>query len=280
MNQPNVGPSHAHQDRLEWWGGPTTILQHGAIRIITDPMLSSRGPDAFILPKHPSTGEENAHISRYTATPHPSLDGLDAIVVSHPHNDHVDPAAKTLLPKNIPVIIPPAGVEMMRAAGFTDVRALDWGQTLTLESGGTTLTITGAPAHHAHAPALDSFLGKGNGYVFAFAGKGGAYRVFWTGDSVLNEDTGAFVKEHGPFDLVMADLGGVGIDGKIGLRSMTSEEAISLARLVDSKIFVPIHHTSFSHYREPIEALVQRAEEEGMTARFWFPTQGKSITLS
>jgi N-acyl-phosphatidylethanolamine-hydrolysing phospholipase D len=265
--------------RLEWLGGPTVILQHGGVRILTDPMLGPRGPDAFMLPKHPSTGEENAHIARYTATPHPSLAGLNAVIVSHPHADHVDATAKATLDKGLPVVIPPTGVEGMRAAGFRDVRPLDWGESVVIEAGGTTLRITAVAAHHAHDATLDRTLGKGNGYILSFEGRNGAYRAYWTGDAVLSDELKLVATTYGPVDLMLADLGGVGGDGPIGLRSMTAEEAVTLTRLVNPRIVVPIHHTSYSHYREPIQALVQRAEEAGMSSLFRFPVEGVAAVL-
>ena len=201
------------------------------------------------------------------------------MIVSHPHADHVDSTAKAILPKDVPVIIPPTGVEAMRAAGFSDVRSLDWTQSTTIAVGETTLSITAVPAHHAHDPDLDRTLGKGNGYVMVFEGPGDPYRVYWTGDAVLSDELASVTPEYGPFDLMLADMGGVGSDGTLGLRSMTSEEAVALVRMVGPRMVVPIHHTSFSHYREPIEALVQRADEAGMASRFRFLTEGTSIAL-
>jgi hypothetical protein len=81
-----VGPSGptavVARESLEWLGGPTAILARGELRVMTDPMLGPRGPDAFVLPKHPSTGAPNARFARYTATPRPMLDGLAAIVLT------------------------------------------------------------------------------------------------------------------------------------------------------------------------------------------------------
>jgi L-ascorbate metabolism protein UlaG (beta-lactamase superfamily) len=173
---------------LQWLGGPTTLLAHGGVRVITDPMLGPRGPDAFVLPKHPSTGAPNAHFARYTATPHPALDEIDAIVVSHTHADHVDARAKEILPKNLPVIVPPTGVDALRAAGFADVRPLDWSQSVAIEAHGTRLVVRAVAAHHAHDPDLDRTIGRVNGYVLEWSGAGGNYRVYWTGDAVLSDE--------------------------------------------------------------------------------------------
>ena len=48
-------------------------------------------------------------------------------------------------------------------------------------------------------------------------------------------------------------LGGVGASGPIGAVSMTSDHAISFARAVRPRAILPIHHSTFSLYREPIE---------------------------
>jgi hypothetical protein len=42
---------------------------------------------------------------------------------------------------------------------------------------------------------------------------------------------------------------------------------------------MPIHHTTFAHYREPIEALEQLAAEQGEAARFHFLELGERSSL-
>lgn len=264
---------------LQWLGGPSALLERGGLCVLTDPMLGQRGDHAFVLPKHPSSGVLNASIARYTAPTPFALDRLDAILISHTHADHVDDRAKQVLPKHLPLVVAAAGAEAMRAAGFTDVRPLDWGESLHIDAGETSLKVTAVPAHHAHDGELDRTLGRGNGYVLEWHDAAGPYRVYWTGDAVLSDDSKTLREVYGPFDLLLPHMGGVGGDGGLGLRTMNAVEALELVARVEPGLVVPIHHTTFAHYREPIEALVQRAHEAGETPRFRFLAEGQSLVL-
>jgi L-ascorbate metabolism protein UlaG (beta-lactamase superfamily) len=265
--------------QLRWIGGPTAVIERAGMRVITDPMLGPRAEQAFVLPKHPSSGQLNAPIARYTAPPELSLDALDAILISHTHADHFDAYAQQHLPKALPLVVAMAGAEAVRAAGFSDVRALDWGESTTIAVRGARLRVTAVPAHHAHEAELDQQLGRGNGYVLEWLEAAVPYRVYWTGDAVLSDESKTLVKTYGAIDLLLPHMGGVGGDGGLGLRTMNALEALELVRRVDPRLVVPIHHTTFAHYREPIEALQQRAAESGEGSRFRFMREGESAPL-
>jgi L-ascorbate metabolism protein UlaG (beta-lactamase superfamily) len=281
---PAERPSHAATHRLgkstlTWIGGPTAVVRYGELQFITDPMLGPRGPDAFTLPKHPSSGKPNASFTRYLSPAPVALDALDAILVSHTHNDHVDARAKELLPKDVPLVVAAAGAAAMRAAGFTDVRPIDWGESVTLKKGSVELAVHAVPAHHSHDVEIDREVGKGNGYILELRDPSGHYVIYWTGDSVLSEEMRTVVSKLGPIDLMLPHMGGVGGDGDRGLRTMDAEEAMALFNWVSPRFVIPIHHTTFSHYREPIEALTERASEAGLSERFLIPREGVALPL-
>ncbi|HET9960360.1 MAG TPA: MBL fold metallo-hydrolase [Polyangiaceae bacterium] len=265
--------------RVRWLGGPTATLERSGLRVLTDPMLGPREDVAFRLPKHPSSGVLDAPVARYTSPPAFDMQGLTAILISHTHNDHFDATAQRTLPKSLPVVVAKAGADKVRAAGFADVRPLDWSESLTLEHAGTNLKITAVPAHHAHDAGLDSELGRGNGYVLEWRDSRGVCRVYWTGDAVLSDDSRGLAEKYGPIDLLLPHLGGVGGDGGLGLRTMNAAETLGLVERVNPALVIPIHHTTFAHYREPIEALEQRAGEAGLAKSFHFLREGESFDL-
>jgi L-ascorbate metabolism protein UlaG (beta-lactamase superfamily) len=126
---------------------------------------------------------------------------------------------------------------------------------------------------------LDHDLGRGNGYVLEFADARGAFRAYWTGDAVLADDSREFVGRYGAIDVLLPHLGGVGGDGALGLRTMNAEEALELTKRVAPRLVLPIHHTTFGHYREPIAALQERASEAGLAERFRFLNVGETIDV-
>jgi len=175
------------------------------------------------------------------------------------------------------MIIPPSIEALVRAAGFTQIRTLDWGEHVVLEHGAARLTLTAVPAHHAHDPALDAQLGRVNGYVLTWAGAAAPYTAYWTGDSVLFDGQTDPLAAVGPIDLLIPHMGAVGCDGAQGLRTMDADEAVALVARVQPRRVVPIHHATFGHYREPISALEQRAETAGWRGRLTVVPEGGAV---
>jgi L-ascorbate metabolism protein UlaG (beta-lactamase superfamily) len=240
---------------VTWIGGATVRIEMGPFRILTDPMFCE-GSEAFVMYGDPSTGADKVTIARMTPLPAVELDDLNLLMVSHVHADHFDTSAVVRLPKDLETVAPPPNVEWLGRKGFRRVGGMDWGAVRTWHRDGQTLTIRAIPAHHAHDAAADHELGMVNGYVIEHGDT--AERIYWTGDTIWFEAMAGLVRSMPHIDLLLPHLGGVGRGGPWGTISLDAVEGVRVVRLVQPGAVIPIHHTTFSHYAEPISAFVDR----------------------
>ena len=246
------------QVKALWVGGPTLLFRFGPITILTDPVLGE-GPRAFRM-IDPNSGRTDADHARLAPLPAVPLDHPDLVLVSHDHADHLDESALARLAEAGRFVVPLAQVEAVRGRGARQVLGLPWRASHSIRKDGYSVTITAVPAQHSERPELRGVLGEVNGYWLEF--RHGRYRrtVYWTGDSfpVPSEFSG---RQRAP-DLLVPHLGGVGETGPFGQVSMGARHAMAFARAVEPKAVLPIHHSTFSLYREPIDVFAAAAARE------------------
>jgi len=185
------------------------LLEHGGVRLLTDPVLRAR----------------LAHLRRHGAVPEAPED-IDAVLLSHLHYDHLDLPSLKLLPRDVRVLAPAGAGALLRPAGVAHVDELVPGDTA--EVGG--LRIEATPAEHddrrrplgARATPI-GFIVRGRPSVY-FAG-----------------DTGMFPGMAGlaPVDVALLPVAGWG--PKLGLGHMDAEHAAQAAVLLRPSVAVPIH---------------------------------------
>lgn len=142
--------------RLTWLGHATVLVADRA-RVLTDPVLTRRVLHAY---------------RRAGVTPAAPPPGLDAVVVSHLHADHLHLPSLRRLPPGTPVLVPRGSAGLLRRVGVEPVEV----------SPGDAVSVAGAtiivvPARHAgtrwpwsrtRCPAL-GYVVVGNGATY-FAG--------------------------------------------------------------------------------------------------------------
>ena len=90
------------------------LLELGGVRPLTDPALRPRF----------------AHLKRHGAAPAPEItQGVDAVLVSHLHLDHLDPASLSRLSRRVRLVVPHGAGEFLRSRGFPHVEELAPGQS-------------------------------------------------------------------------------------------------------------------------------------------------------
>ena len=117
----------------------------------------------------------NSHLPYPTAAlpvPVASLLDVDAVIVTHTHPDHWDEAARTLVPKHLPVFVQhEADRALLASQGFGDVRLL----RDAIFQGVTLRQTTGQHGSDAAIGAIGDILGEVCGVVFEHAGEDTLY---------------------------------------------------------------------------------------------------------
>jgi L-ascorbate metabolism protein UlaG (beta-lactamase superfamily) len=122
-------------DRIVFLGHAAVLIELDGVRLLTDPLLRSR-----VL-----------HLRRRAAPPDPSLyAGLDAVLISHLHQDHLDLPSLRLLGRDTPLLVPAGAGAWLRERGFAEVSELSVGEEASVgaRAGVGALTVTAVQARH------------------------------------------------------------------------------------------------------------------------------------
>ena len=201
--------------RVAWGGHATVLIELDGVRIVTDPVLRNR---VVHLRRHvPDPGRE-------------FVNGIDVILISHLHFDHLDlPTLKRYDP-NTKVIVPAGGGAMIRRAGFGNVVEMRAGE----ETGFGGVKVLAVNAEHdgrrhplgAEAEAL--------GYVIA-----GSRKVYFAGDTDVHSGLPEVTEQAGRLEIALLPIWGWG--HKLGPGHMDPRGAAEAAAMLQPALTVPIH---------------------------------------
>lgn len=204
------GPPHRQQLTVRRVVHASVLLEAGDVRVLTDPWFTET--DAY------NHGEQ-------IALTIDKLPKLTAVVASHGHYDHFDIAAFAAYPdKSVPMIVRTEMVEAAKAAGFTDVRALEHWQSAEVAG----VKITATPAAHGVPEST---------YVIEMGG----YTVYFGGDTRLIPELHEIPKKFPNIDLALLAVNGLTVTGA-GPMVMNAQEAAELVALLHAKVAVPMHY--------------------------------------
>ena len=209
------------------------LLEQDGLRLLTDPTLRQR----------------MGHLTRRVDPVDPShSEGLDAVLISHVHQDHLDLPSLWRLPSELPIVVPAGAARLARRARFENIRELAVGESTAIGP----LSIEAVPAAHpGRRPPLGT-RAEAVGYTIA-----GANRTYFAGDTDLFDEMAAVGSE---LDLALVPVAGWG--PKIGSGHLNPETGAEALRLLRPRIAVPIHWgTFFPIYRRRHRLLVDPPHE-------------------
>ncbi|HVK27071.1 MAG TPA: MBL fold metallo-hydrolase [Nocardioides sp.] len=259
------------ETRITHIGGPTTLIEVGGWRILTDPTFDPPGRRYFF--GWGTTSRKLAGPSIGVA----ELGPIDAVLVSHHHHgDNLDPSARDLLPTWGTTITTRKGAAKL---GNGAIGLAAW-ETTTLEAPGKeTITVTATPCRHGPVGS-DPITGPVIGFSLAWAGQ--EHGELWvTGDTVLYPALRE-VPSRLRIGTVLLHLGSVRFRYLSGwLRyTMDAREGAELVELVAPAHVVPVHYEGWSHFQQGREAAEAVLSRSPLADRITWLDPGQDTTLA
>jgi L-ascorbate metabolism protein UlaG (beta-lactamase superfamily) len=219
-------------------GGPTLLIEIGALRILTDPTFDPKGGSYEI----PRVGAVTTKLAD-PAFSAEALGRLDAVLLSHDeHADNLDHAGRALLADVGATFTTSGGAQ--RLAG-SSVGLAPW-QAAKLGE----ITITATPARHG-PPGCEPLLGDVIGFVLEGPGTGSG-ALYISGDTVWYDELETIGERHSIGTAVL-HLGRVELPD--GTRfTMSASDGAEAARKLGAKRVVPVHYEGWQHFTEGRDA--------------------------
>jgi L-ascorbate metabolism protein UlaG (beta-lactamase superfamily) len=197
--------------RIEYVGHATVFVDLDGVRLLTDPLLRNRV----------------AHLRRSTPVAARTLRGVDAVLVSHAHYDHLDLPSLEKLGKKIPVVVPRGLGGLLRKRKFESVVEVEAGESLAIGE----LTVRAVPAEHERSRGPFGVSADPVGYVVS-----GSRSIYFAGDTDLFDEMHGL----GPVDLALVPIWGWGPALGRGAHLDPARAAEAVAR-IRPDLVVPIH---------------------------------------
>jgi L-ascorbate metabolism protein UlaG (beta-lactamase superfamily) len=250
---------------LEFIGNATVLLRAAGLTLLTDPDFVPRG-ERIPLGYGLHTTRLLDPALRFEALPR-----LDAVVLSHLHEDHFDRIARTGLDRTVPILTTAHAARALERDGFVALRPLGTWQAMDLPAsgGGGLVRVTAMPGRHA--PSVLRFaLPPTMGSLIEWWSDGDAAgrpdrRVYISGDTLWYEGLRAIRDRVPELDVAVLHLGGTRV---LGLTvTMDGEQGARLASVLGAPEILPIHHEDYEAFKSPVSDFVDAARRAGLADR-------------
>lgn len=256
--------------KLQQIRSATVIIDYAGKRFLVDPMLSPKGT----FPAFPGTANDHL-FNPLVELPIPmeEIVDVDAVIVTHTHEDHWDETAARQIPKNKPLFAQnEQDAEAIRAAGFCDVRLL--GNDSEFEGVGLSKTAGQHGSDAIMASPAGELLGQVCGVVFKHPDE---KTVYLAGDTVWNNHVADSLARHQP-EIAILNAGDARIPN-LGAIIMGKQDVYRVHKAAPQTTLIATHMESVNLATLSREELRRFAAEKGMADQLLVPEDGETCVL-
>jgi L-ascorbate metabolism protein UlaG (beta-lactamase superfamily) len=251
---------------LQLVGGPTTVIEIGGLRMVTDPTFDPPGD-------HP-VGQRNLVKTTGPAVPADSIGPVDVVLLSHDqHPDNLDDAGRRFL-RDVPLVLSTAAAAE-RLGGVTRELPLWRSHVLPRPDGGE-LRITGVPAQHGPA-GTEHLTGEVRGFVLSGTG---LPTVYVSGDNASLAVVRDVADHAGPIDIAIIFAGRARSPLMDAYLTFSSDQAAEAAEILGAPTVIPIHLDSWQHLTQEPGAIPSAFARRGLSGRLLMLAPGESATVA
>jgi len=246
-------------------GGPTTVIELGGLRLLTDPTFDPPGrypigQRALVKTTGPALSEEQ-------------VGHVDAVLLSHDqHADNLDTSGRALVAA-CPVVLTTRSATDRLGSPCTTLAC--WEQIDLPRPDGRPLHVTGVPAQHG-PDGTEHLTGEVTGFVLSGED---LPTVYVSGDNASLDVVRQVVARCGPIDVALLFAGAARtplIDGPL---TLTSTDAAEAARILDARHVVPAHTEGWEHFTEGPGMFEEAFTRGGLRDRLVAIAPGERATL-
>ena len=244
----NASPSR--ELKAIWLGHSSVLVELDGVRILTDPVLSD------VASPVPPIGPKRMHRPPVAL---PDLRGIDGVVISHDHYDHLDmKTVQQLAPQGTHFFVPLGiGAHLERwNVPAAQIHEMDWWESAPLKG----VTIHCTPARH--------YSGRkrmNNSTLWSSWTVRGTRSVYYSGDTGYSPHFAEIRRRLGSIDLNVIKVGSYG-ETWLDIH-MDPESAVQAHLDLGGKTLLPVHWATFNlsyhAWEEPIERTLAAARAKG-----------------
>lgn len=242
------------------------VVEYSDKKILVDPMLSPKG--AF--PPFPlSARKERNPLDELPIPAEDVVKGIDAVILTHLHIDHIDEAAYRLIPKDMKIFVQnEKDLRIVRAKGFTDIEVMDG----DIRFGNITLVKT--PGRHGRLPIL-LLTGHTSGVILKSDDE---KTLYLAGDTIFYSGVKGTLEKYKP-EVIILNAGGNKFifNGPI---VMDDNDVLKVHEQLPSATIIAVHMEAVNHYYISRKGLRQFADAHHFGNQLFIPENGDSIEIN